>query len=105
MKTVPMPANAVKLGKVSDTTKAASQLNKVAMAIADPRMASGKISASSTHSTGPQVAEKVLVNTTNATTAVMNSAVEPTGRISAATPTASKLADMPTRPASRTGLR
>src|SRR5919206_4321817 len=105
MKAAPVPASAVKLGKVSDTTKAASQLNRVAMAIAAPRIASGKISASITHSTGPQVAEKVLVNTTNAAAAITKSALELTGSVNAAAPTANKLADIPTKPASKTGLR
>ncbi len=75
------------------------------MAIAAPRMASGKISASITHSTGPQVAEKVLVSTTNAAAVMTNSVAESTGRVSAAAPTANKLADMPTRPASKRSLR
>jgi hypothetical protein len=105
MKPVPIPASATKLGNVSEMTKADSQLNKVAIAIATPRMASGKISASITHSTGPQVAEKVFVNTTNAAAAMTNSVVELTGSSSTAAPTANKLVDMPTRPASRTGFR
>src|SRR5918998_6895327 len=102
---VPAPARAVRPGKVKETRKAVSQLNKVTMAIADPRIARGKISASSTHSTGPHVAENVLVNTTNAATAITNSAVEWAGSTNTATPIASKLAEVPTRPANRMGLR
>src|ERR1700712_622545 len=101
----PAPASAVRPGKVKETSKAVSQLNKVARAIAAPRMARGKISASTTHNTGPHVAENVLVNTTNATTAITKSAVEWGERNNTVTPIASKLAEVPVRPANRMGLR
>src|SRR5947209_19305147 len=104
IKALPIPANATKLGKVSEMTKAASQLKKVAMAIDAARTPSGKISASITHSTEPQVVEKVMVNSTNAAAAMQKSAFESAGRVSTAAPTANKLDGKPSRPASRTRL-